>query len=449
MPGSLLRLETRRSVGAWLVLAIPVALWLMFSQGLLKVAPLWFETSLIARNSLTLLGPLVAGAAAWMAGRDKRRGLGDLLATTAYPPAARLLTAWLGTTLWGVLGYLVPGVVVVALSASRATWGGPFIGPMLVGLVAIPTCAALGFALGYHLPNHLTAPLGAVALFFGQIIVGELRAWYAFLSPLVSLSKSVWSGVLPHMDPYQLGFLLGLGGLALGSVALRAQPGRPARFACLALALVTIASMALLWRDAPRRGGQSLSLDPRYRALQLNPIPYTPVCAEATVPVCVHPAYQPYLNDTTATINQLLAPVLGLPGVPTRAEQGYVSMLGPRAEPTLWFDIYPQSGYPKLAFLVANQLIRERALSPAAFAANCPAANPSSCHFAQFVIGRWLLRQAGLPDAGTFSMSSDGTDSMRGAVDRFAALDPALQRAWLEAHFADLRVGKVRLEDMP
>lgn len=435
----LLRLETRRSVGAWLVLAIPVALWTAYVQGLPKVAPLWFETSLIARSTIVILGPLVGGAAAWVAGRDARRGLGDLLATTACPPTARLLTAWLGTTLWGLLGYLVAGGVVVFLSATQATWGGPYVGPMLVGLVAVPVCAALGFALGYHLPNRFTTPLVAVALLVGQVIIGSLSKWYAFLSPLVSLSSSVWYGVTPELSGHQLAFLAGLGGLALGSVALRAQPGRLAQLACVALACITLASVALLFRAAPDSGGQSNVGGPP------RPIPYTPICADAAVTVCVHPAYQPYLGDASGVINRLIAPVIGLPGVPTRAEQGF----GPiQPDAPLRFNLFPQDEYRQLANTVVHPLIQDVRPFPDVRRTDCPDQSRQSCLVAQVAIGRWLLWQAGLPDENVL-YSTNGADPAKAAADRFAALDPAQQRAWLEAHFADLRAGKVRLEDLP
>lgn len=444
----LLRIEMRRSLGFWLLLAAPVLIWFAFLQGLPRLAPLWFETSVLVRNLVTFAGPLLAGAAAWMAGRDRRRGIEDLLATTPRPAFARALATWAGTTAWGALIYIAIGGGIVTLSWLRATWGGPFVGPMFVGLVAIPAHAALGFAFGRHLPSRFTAPLVTVALFFGQVFVGEQHAWYAFLSPMVSLSTSVWYGVRPNLTLQQVLFLLGVIGLSLGSLALREQRNRVTGGVCLIAALATVAGVAIIRHDAPTAGGQQLSLDARYRTLQS--IPYQPVCRDAPVPVCVHPAYQPYLDETTGVINRLAAPVLGLPGVPTRAEQGYANITGNTDATVLWFALYPQAEYRNLAVNVTLWLTRDPAVHSNQASTNCPGDNRGSCNFARVAIGRWLLRQAGLPDEGVLIAFSEGYgDPTTPAVERFAALDPAQQREWLRAHFADLRAGKVRLEDLP
>lgn len=456
----LLRIEARRSLGLWLLLAAPILIWFAFLQGLPRVAPLWFETSVMVRNLVTFAGPLLAGAAAWMAGRDRRRGIEDLLATTPRPAFARTLATWAGATAWGVLIYVAIGGGIMALSWLRATWGGPFVGPLLVGLVAIPTHAALGFALGRYFPSRFTAPLVTVALFFGQLFVGAQNAWYAFLSPMVSLNTSVWYGVRPDLTLQQVFFLLGLIGLLLASLPLRDQRNRAAGGAsCLAAALVTVAGVAIIWHDAPPRGGQDLSRDERFRNRQV--IPYQPVCRDAPMPVCVHPAYQPYLDETTAVINRLVAPVVGLPGVPTRAEQGYPAITGNTDATTLWFDIQPQAQYWEqlLTTSVLYPLTTQVVFMPAdgnsrsgSVRNPCPSSNPGSCADAQQVIMRWLLRQTGLADdryqVGP-RFTDPAYDRITPTVERFAALDPAQQQKWLRAHFADLRAGKVRLEDLP
>ena len=55
--------------------------------------------------------------------------------------------------------------------------------------------------------------------------------------------------------------------------------------------------------------------------LSRPPIPYTPVCSTNPLPVCVHPAYRAQLGETATLINRIAAPVVGLPGAPTRPEQ--------------------------------------------------------------------------------------------------------------------------------
>ncbi len=445
MNGRLLLIEARRSVGLLALLAVPVWFWL--NRNLSQVAPFWFETSLIVRNTTGAIGPILGGAAAWMAGREARRNLHDLLATTPQPQLTRRLTTWLGVTIWGLLGYLLVGAIVLGFGWSRATWGGPFFGPILVGLVALPVYAALGFAVGRRFPGRFAAPLVAIGLLVVPMIVGESRDSRAFLSPLVSLGGSVWYGVQPNLTALQLAFLLCLGGVALATLALPARQGWQTALGCLLLLALVAVPVSVVWLLAPARGGQELSTDPRYRALEL--IPYTPVCAEGPLPVCVHPAYQGSLAETTVGLNRLVAPILGLPGAPIRAEQGYAAVQGKGdlQGGTLWFALYQQGAsadHQTIPGFAVFGAVRE----PRSTMANCPAPDGNDCLLTQAVIGRWLLRQAGAVDAGTLSPPAQ-EGRVGPAVDRFAALDPATQRAWLEAHFADLRAGRVTLEELP
>ncbi len=445
MNGRLLLIEARRSVGLLALLAVPVWFWL--NRNLSQAAPFWFETSLIVRNATGAIGPILGGAAAWMAGRESRRGLHDLLATTPQPQLTRRLTTMLGATVWGLLGYLLVGAVVLAFGWSRATWGGPFFGPILVGLVALPVYAALGFAIGRRFPGRFAAPLVAVALIVVPVIVGQSRDSRAFLSPLVSLGGSVWYGVQPDLTALQLAFLLCLGGVALATLAPPARKPWQTALSCVMLTALLATPVAVIRAVAPSHGGQGLSNDPRYRTLEL--LPYMPVCMEAPMPVCVHPAYRGWLAETTASLNHLVAPIIGLPGVPLRAEQGYAAVQGKNdlQGRTLWFDLYQQGDVasrqtiPAFAVFGAVRDFHTTMVS-------CPAPDGNDCFLAQAVIGRWLLRQAGVAYIGTLS-SPDQESRVGPAVDRFAALEPSTQRAWLEAHFADLRAGRVTLGEMP
>ena len=449
MSGRLLLIELRRGAGLWLLLALP--LFFLLHRELPENAPFWFQTSLTVRDAVILVGPTLAGVAAWLAAREARRGLGELLGTTPRPAFVRRLTSYAGTALWGVAIYCLIGLAVMAFSWWRASWGGPFFGPMLVGLVAVPVYAALGFAIGRRLPSRFTPPLIVIALLFLQTFVGELREWYAFFSPVVSIGGSAWFGIYPDLTVPQSLFLLSVGGLALASVAF--QPHSRGRYRLItALCVVLVAvSVGGIWYTAP--GGRFFFSDPRYRPLAV--IPYTPVCADAPLPVCVHPAYRASLGDTTATLNRLVVPLLGLPGVPNRAEQGFPGLRADPIEETLWFSIYGYSSPEYLPLSVVPRLVHDPYRPLAEAAARCPAAEPHACDFAQTAIGRWLLRRAGVSDqqVGYFwsgsSPGSTNSTAIDAAAARFTALSPEAQRAWLVAHFADLRAGRLTLEDLP
>ncbi|MCO5177521.1 MAG: hypothetical protein M9890_11230 [Thermomicrobiales bacterium] len=76
--------------------------------------------------------PAIAGAAAWMAGRDRRRSVSDPLATTPLPAARRHLTLVSATTAWALFGYLLVATYMFVRTAPNATWSGPEIRPVVV-----------------------------------------------------------------------------------------------------------------------------------------------------------------------------------------------------------------------------------------------------------------------------------------------------------------------------
>jgi len=441
MSGRLLLIETRRGAGLWLFLALPIFFWL--HRELPQIAPYWFETSLTVRDGITIVGPALAGVAAWLAGREGRRGLGELLRTTPRPAFARRLNAYAGVALCGILAYCLIGLAVMAFSWSRASWGGPIFGPMIVGLVAVPVYAALGFAVGRRLPSRFTPPLIVIVLLFLQMFVGQQYGWYAFLSPVVSINGAVWWEIQPDLAAQQSLFLLSVGGTALASLAFRSRFQRTSVLGAAICALLVVGATALVWPDAPIRGGQELSTDPRYRSFPV--IHYAPVCVAAPLTVCVHPAYRATLADNTATLNRLLAPILGLPGVPTRAEQGAPNLRADPTGATLWFSLYGQPEYLPLS--AVPRLMRDP-YDPRAAATRCPASDPQSCASAQAVIGRWLLHRVGIADERSSGLFPN-TPATSAAMDRFAALDATVQRDWLATHFADLRAGRLTLEELP
>ena len=65
---------------------------------------------------------------------------------------------------------------------------------------------------------------------------------------------------------------------------------------------------------------------------------------------------------------------------------------------------------------------------------------------AQGIVGDWLVKRAGHYRE---EFSSALCVSSREITDRFAALDPAEREAWLGENLAELRAGKLTLEDLP
>ncbi|MDP9487234.1 MAG: hypothetical protein M3Q49_15880, partial [Actinomycetota bacterium] len=196
-------------------------------------------------------------------------------------------------------------------------------------------------------------------------------------------------------------------------------------------------------------------------------VPYQPVCEEGEIPVCVHPAYEVALPETARAVNDLVEPLVGISGAPTRAEQrgdAYPSRL--RTDGTLVFDMrsafirwnvnHGSTVKDQVGFEVPSALVS----GPSGYVEG----NPYKSSFcreagdapgeAQRVIAAWLSYRAG--DFGSansmaFREAVNGQLCPRSAavVERFDALTPAERRAWLETNYADLRAGELTLEDLP
>ncbi len=465
----LIGIDARRNAALWLC-PVMVAL-----SALMQYSPrwswlearllLWTEAGKMMHDAIYIMAPMIAGAAAWMGARERRRKLDDLLATTPRPVWARQTATWAATTLWAVLAYVVVGLVVGLLTLAHAVWGGPVWWPMLVGLLALPACAAIGHALGAALPGRFIAPVAAIAvfvlLFVGQAAVAPTAARPAqalsYLSPVAFLNWSVWYGARPDVGLPQALFLFGVTGLALSVPALRARRDRASSGMALAGLLLVGAGTAGLLSSAPPTAF-SYVLTQR----SATPIPYTPACVAAPVPVCAHPAYRPWLARDAAVIARIMAPLRGVQGAPTRAEErpngatgedlqnvaGGVLRFTPTNEPT------DQFFFGGIAFYLVQGDVDflRRGVPP------CPG-DPigQSCIATPDALGIYLLRQAGLrltrvsfgggpPIYLYFGGNWAGASA---AADRFAALPAARRRAWLQAHYRAVTELRVPLKDMP
>lgn len=450
-----LRIEIRHSIGLWLFVPLLVLAWFYFNGGMAYYRTLlWVQASLDVRNIALFAAPCVAAAAAWMAGRERRRGSGELLTTMPQPPLARHLRVLLATILWGVTAYLIVALVLLILTARRATWGQPTFWPALIGLLALGTYGAIGFALGRTIPSRFTAPLVGVASYFVQAFVGygsygslqlaanPLFGWLLYLSPVVELSASPWYGIQPNIGWQQATFLFGLGGLAIGAVALGARRTRATWGLCGGAALLTIAGVVLIHAAAPVGSGRE-----RAAAHDADPtaglIPFTPVCAGDPFPICVHPAFQPWLAENAAPINRVVAPLRGVPGAPLRGEQSSPLLGRVNTEVLL---ISPQRDVPSSVSMAVSQLLVSPEYVPESWR-RCPDFNSmsgyQSCWAARDAIALWLLHQGG------YNADHPARPAAIAAAARFGALSEAEQREWLSANFSALREGRVTLAMFP
>lgn len=470
-PVRLFWLETRRSL-TFLVFPVLVALaWLagfVRQQESTYSIALWPEASEDIGLAALFLGPAAGGLAAWAAGRDRRHGLGDLLQTTSLSPTTRQINQFSATTLWILLAYVVAGLYLGISTAFDATWGGPVLEPMLIGGLAIAAQAAIGYLAGSlstsPVQSRLTAALVPVVLFIAELAPtlfrGEDRPCgegcmgssypYENLSPVAAI-QSVGGSVFwaPPAEIVRASALWfgGLGVVALIFVALRNQPRSLPRWA---IGIAAVAAVVV--------GGRELVPAPVVDTLaSSHAIAYEPVCVQRSMPICLHPAYESVLAETADVIDSVVRPLAGIPGAPVRAEQPRP----PRAADLPPWAISSTPDTVPAEPVDTDTEARFVAQTVAIGAIRAGSDDPLAITPAQSAIGYWLLRQGGWEPAEEFNplLQLPGISSaaeydqtvadILAAADRFGALSPEQQHAWLQANFAALRAGTLGLEDLP
>lgn len=452
MNTGLLRIEFRRSAG---LLAFPLMLAVAFAMGR-AYAPMgfyvWMDTSVAIRSSVFLIGPLMGGLSAWVAVRNKRRGIQEMLSITPRPPIARDLITWAGTALWGVAAYLLFAAILLTFTYPNATWGVPLPGYILVGLFATVAASALGFVAGYYLQSRFTAPGVAVSIFLAQGIASDSQH-YSLLSPTPSpvLDLTVFSEV-PQVTLPQTLFLMGLTGTALMLVVLkRRRDGFLSWFTlvffCGILAAGTLSSV----EASPRiygYGGSGIS------------VPYEPVCKEGRITVCIHPAYEVFLSETTAKANELAEPLAGLPGFPSHALQNDGSERPKSAYPKKYRDnatLFYADGWSgdwtgSTVRNLAYELVADKQYASYVYGDEkmCESGSGKTQYFpaeeAQNIVADSLMMQTGMYSE---KLRSSWCQSSVRRAKKFAALEPSERQAWLKKNLDDLRSGKLAPEDLP
>jgi hypothetical protein len=487
--GRLFWIETRRNVG---LLAFPLLIGLAWLAWLIQrqeeqhtTIALWPQTSVDIAFAVAFLGPAAGGLAAWMAGRDRRRGLSELLKTTPAPATKRDMTLLAATTLWALLAFLAAGAYLGIVTAREATWGGPAWPPIFIAGLAIASQAAIGYAagsfVGGSVPSRLMAGLVPIVLFFSEVLPGLISRGDVPLGPTISANSypyenlAPWAVVRdiagtvfwePRMDLVwsAAAWYVGLGGLALATILLRRY-----RTSLVGWGTLAAAALALVVGWTQLVPAKVFDVPSASRA-----VAYEPVCTQDSFAICLHPAYESVLDDTAALVDAVVSPLVGLPAFPVRAEQVRPVLEGEAIDETAFG---PVEASPYVLAIMpadpqANDGVEAAYIATAAVAGQTdrlvPMLNP-----AQSAIASWLMDQSGLEwstamgvlfppvnegtpikeavDSGM--MAPDEADDLLAqielAADRFGALTPEAQHAWLEANFAALRAGDLTLDDLP
>jgi hypothetical protein len=509
-PARALRLEFKRSAVPW-VLPLVAAVYYYDS---LRTAdgfpPVWTQrASVIDNHMLFEFAAFAAGTAAWAGSREGRRKMLDLVGTTPRAAWARQSVALAGTLCWVLLAFLAGVAVIYVQAALQATWGGPPLWPVFVGVAGVTVVTVIGFTAGVFFPGRFTAPLAAIGMvvlfqvgFRQALSITPSSGTDALLSPTGTppgMDAGVYNHVTPDVPILQVMFMGGLAvalfgvlGLAAGlrelaqgggRGALRAVAARgdgwPLRALSVALVASGVAASAVAFTlagtarpDATAGGWEIPAL---HSAASDQPVPYAPDCTSGSgFQVCVHPAFGFDLHQVAAELDPVAAEIAGLPGAPAAAREvtsqvgGQEVLSGITGNPPAFeftadhvgayfglFLGFDPEGWQQGFQQGLLDAFLEAPAPPGPAQGNGP--GPAPLDAAQQAVEDVLLTAVGSPPLGASAghtaangkLSAATLADIDAAAKRFGALPASARHAWLAAHLGALRAGTVTLAQLP
>ena len=300
-------IELRRT-GAWSVaagLAVIGAVLIAASQPPLNQYGNWSSSWAAAMERLStlglVLGPLAGAAAAWVGGREHRRQLGELLASTPRSALTRRNTTWAALTAGLLLGAAaVTCLLIAGIAPAVSYFGGRWPASLVLALLGIVVCASLGFAAGHLIPGRFTAPAVGVLIYLTCGVAGYLgRKWGEFtpLLPVAQLPSDEGRELIGWVAAAATVWFLAVAaaGLLLAGARRRATAAIPAVVALLATVPLTattpeIGTYGSPWTQADHQALQS-------------------VCTLDVPQVCVAQVHADLLDDVAPLARGLLADV--------------------------------------------------------------------------------------------------------------------------------------------
>ena len=465
--GRLLRLELRHSTMIWL---LPLLGALFYFDPFTKAAnypPFWFVRSSVIENGVVPdISVFAAGVAAWAGSREGRRQTVDLVTSAARPRWATALALYSATTTVALAAFFGCVAVLYGFTATRASWGGPPWWPVAAGAAVLCAFCALGFAAGVLVPGRFTAPLAALATFlvlivgFRFVLKDESHPTFALLSPMSSAphgDAGVFFHYFPDLYIVQIMFFAGIAVAVLGGLGLVTASG--SRTVWRAAAVVTAVGLAAAGTGIGLAGtarveANGVVIPAVHDAASDRPIAYTPVCQQGAIPICVHPAFRAYLPNLVVALNPLIHEFAGLPGAPVRVEQSASSTVPENEVALSLTELGTLVGAS--ATLTGNPPVLHLALPKVPSQPEPPSSQSLSDAQGAFVDGvigpaggtlgdpaQAAIEAALLHNAGSLPSAAAK------AANRFAALAPSIQRAWLATHLPALRSGRIALAQVP
>ena len=100
-----LRTELKRGVGLWASVPLVVAGVAVVLAHPRDWAGDWYGWAFYLRTMLIVFGPLVVAVAAWQGGRERRRGLNELLESTSRAPLHRMSASLASPAAWSLVAF--------------------------------------------------------------------------------------------------------------------------------------------------------------------------------------------------------------------------------------------------------------------------------------------------------------------------------------------------------
>lgn len=176
--------EFRRGVALPMVfISVVLGVWILFVN--VEWAAEWMSLAGLHRWGLIVTGSLLVSASAWCAGRERRRGLDDLLGSTPLPRWRRHLTVLSTVVAAAMAGHLLAFAIAGAFVVQQTDYhGGGWWWIVFLGCLGLGVMAAAGWLVGTLLPFRLTAPIAGVASY---LTLGSLtyapKEWTQLLPP--------------------------------------------------------------------------------------------------------------------------------------------------------------------------------------------------------------------------------------------------------------------------
>jgi hypothetical protein len=394
---------------------------------------LWSQVGPAFLYSVLVVGPVAAAFAGLRAWAERRPSLGDLMVTSARDPMTRQWVAAFGDVSWVAVAYLVTLGVVVAAVAPQASWGGPDVGMLTAGFLAVWACGLIGWLAGWLLPSRITGPIVGVSLdvLMGLALTFDVK--WGVLSPSgAPESLRPYEQIRPGVGWWQALWFTGLAASALAVTALLARSRRSRWLLGFGGSLAVVAAIAL----APGVGRSQVDDSPL-------------VCDPGEIEVCYHPAYESGMPEVKVAVIKTVLPLVEAGLFPPRAVmQPSSSALVENPE---WIPFSPSGNPGQVAVALANWVFST---------GGCNDITEESAWRTQFAVVNWLVIQAGYnPGAGVTITDQNGTrpatledvvdPETMDLIEKFSDLSHDQQVSWLAANFDPLLQCKTDFGSLP